>query len=137
MARAESHLLGFGKEVIGIAIQHHFAHHLQRYKLLGNELCGVQNIEVKAVCKLLVKDLEAEFKFRKIARCDRLPQVSTMKIGVGTVNLDGLVPQHGTGPQFRSPVKLNELSLSVLADQPESVNPKSLHHSIGPGYGPI
>ena len=57
MLRAERHLLGFGKEVVRVAIQHHPAHRAQRYQFLRHDLGGVEHVEAELFGLLLGEDL--------------------------------------------------------------------------------
>ena len=61
VCRAKRHLLGLGKEIIGISIQDHPANLDHRNQLLGNELGGVQHIEAEGVRLFLRESLQAQF----------------------------------------------------------------------------
>src|ERR1700683_1064064 len=131
MARTECNLLRLGKEVVRVAIEYHLAHHLQRDNLLRNNFRRIKNVKFKTIGKFFVENLKTELILRKISAFNRFPQIAPVKIRIGTADLYGFVPQHGTRPQFRPPVEFYELSLASLVDQAESVNAESLHHSEG------
>src|SRR5437868_2220316 len=70
VAGAKGNLLGFRKEIVGIAVQNEFADHLERNFFFRNNFGGIENIEFKIVRGFLVKNLESQFVFRKIAGGD-------------------------------------------------------------------
>ncbi|MOA25968.1 hypothetical protein D3C78_1467280 [compost metagenome] len=43
----ERHLFVFGKEIIGVAVEHHFADQLYRNQLFRDEFGGVQQVKIK------------------------------------------------------------------------------------------
>ena len=59
MARAKSHLLGLGKEIVNIAVEYKFAYKIERYHFFRNEFCGVQDVELEFVRKFLIENLQA------------------------------------------------------------------------------
>ena len=71
--RAERNLLGFGKKIVRITIEHHAPYRRNRHHFLGNKLRGIENVKAEPVALLLGKYLHTEFPFRKISGLDRLP----------------------------------------------------------------
>ncbi|MNT49463.1 hypothetical protein D3C72_1863190 [compost metagenome] len=47
MTRVERHLFVFGKEIVGVAVEHHFADQLYRNQLFRDEFGGVQQVKIK------------------------------------------------------------------------------------------
>lgn len=43
----ERDLLVLGKEVIRVAVKHHFAHQLNRYQLLGDQFGRIQQVKIE------------------------------------------------------------------------------------------
>ena len=84
-----------------------------RQHLLGDELGGVEHVEVEAVGELLVEELHAELPFGEVARVDRVPQVAAVEVGIGAVDLDRLVPDHRLHAQLGLPVELDEGGLAL------------------------
>ena len=60
VADAEGDLLGFGEVVVDVAVEHHAADDAQREDLFGDELGGVEHVEVELVGEVLVEELDAE-----------------------------------------------------------------------------
>ena len=87
-------MLGLGEEIIRVAVEHHPSDDLQRHELFGEELGCVEHIEVKSRGLLFVEQLNAKIPFREIAGFDRLKEITAMKIWVGAVDLDCLIPDH-------------------------------------------
>ena len=88
-------LLGLGEEVVDRPVEHHPPDRRDRDELLGDELGGVEDVEVEGVGELVVEHLHAELPLREVAGVDGVPQVTAVEVGVGAVDLHGLVPQHG------------------------------------------
>ena len=61
--RAKRHLLGFGKKIVRVAVEHHAAHRLHRHQFFGNELGGIQNVKAELLGLLLGKNLQAQLPF--------------------------------------------------------------------------
>ena len=79
-----------------------------RHLLFGDELGGVENVELELLGELFVEELQAELPFREVAGLDGVPQIAAVEIGVGAVDLDRLVPDHRLHAQLRLPVELDE-----------------------------
>ncbi|MOA01014.1 hypothetical protein D3C78_1203990 [compost metagenome] len=73
MTRVERHLFVFGKEIIGVAVEYHFANQLYRDQLFRDELGGIEQVKIKFELILLRNQLQPKLVFRIIARLDRLP----------------------------------------------------------------
>src|SRR5271163_1462487 len=78
VARAESHLLGFGEKIVGVVVEDHFSNHLQRYKFFGNNLGCIEHVKFKFIRSRLIENLQTEFPFRKITTVNRVPQIFAM-----------------------------------------------------------
>ena len=89
---AERDLLGLREEVVGVAVEHHPADRRHRHQLLGHDLGRIEHVEAESFSLLLGEDLQAELPFGVGARFDRFPQVAAMEVGIGTRDLDRLVP---------------------------------------------
>ena len=127
VGRPERHLLGLGKEVVGVAVQHHPAHHAQRHQFLGHQFGGVEHVETKTLGLLLGEHLQAQFPLGAIAAFDRLPKVAAVEVGVGAAELDRFVPHQRVRAGHRVPVELDEHRLAFGIYQPEGVHAKALH----------
>ena len=82
MCCAEGHLLGFGKEVVGIAVQHQTAQHLHGHQLFGNQLGRIEDVETERLGLGLSENLHPKLPFGECARFNPLPQVSSVKVGI-------------------------------------------------------
>ena len=82
MPRMESRLFVFGKEVIRVAIEHHFANTLNGYQFFRDEFGWIEKIEVKLEFIFFRNQLEAQFVFRKIACFDGFPQLAAVEVRV-------------------------------------------------------
>jgi len=130
MRGTEGDLLGLGEEIVGVAVEHHATDRRYRYQFFGDQLGRVEHVEAEAFGLVLGEDLKAELPFRVITGFDGVPQIATMKVGIGAGDLDRLVPDQRMGAQFRRPVELDEVRLASRIDQPEGVHAESLHHPV-------
>ena len=46
MARMECHLFIFGKEIIRVTVERHFAHQMNRHQLFGDQFGWVEQVKV-------------------------------------------------------------------------------------------
>lgn len=76
----ERRLFVFGEEVIRIAVKHHFPDPLYRNQRLGDQLGGIQQIEVKRLFILFRDQLQTQLILRIIAGFYRFPQIAAMEI---------------------------------------------------------
>ena len=106
--RHERNLLGLGEEIVGHAIENQAADRDGLEDFLGNDLRGIEHVEVEVVGELLVEELHAQLPFGEVAGLDRIPQIAAMEVGIGAVDLDRLVPDHRLKTQLRLPMKLDE-----------------------------
>ena len=67
--RAERHLLGLGEEVVDGPVEHQPADPADRHELLGDDLGGVEDVEVERVGELVVEHLDAELPLGEVAGC--------------------------------------------------------------------
>ncbi|MNO48221.1 hypothetical protein D3C76_385530 [compost metagenome] len=128
MPRAEGYLLGFGKEVVRVAIEHHLAQQRHRHQLFGDDLGRVEQVKVILVFVSLGDDLHAQFPFRIVAGLDGLPKVAAVVVGVLARQLLRLIPQQRMHTLARLPVELDETGHALGVDQAEGVHAKALHH---------
>ena len=105
--------------------------------LFRNDLGRIEHVEIEAVGKLLVEELQAQFPFRKIAGLDRIPQIAAMEVGIGAVDLDRLVPDDRLQAELRLPDEFDEGGFVLRVDQPEGVDAKSLHEAEGARDRPV
>ena len=122
MAGMEGDLLGLGKEVHRVFVQHHAADGGQRHDLLGDQLGRVEDVEVELVGRLLVEGLDTERPFRKVALGDRVMKIAAMVVGIGAGGLHRLVPDLREGADARPPMELHEGRFARGVDQAERVN---------------
>ena len=98
---------------------------------LGDQLGGVEHVEVEVVGEVLVEQLQPQLPFREIAGLDRVPQIAAMEVGIGAVDLDRLVPDHRLQAELRLPVELDEGRFVLGVDQAEGVDAKPFHEAEG------
>ena len=130
MRGAKGHLLGLGKEVVRIAVQHHAAHRLDRDQFFRNNLGRVQDVKAELLCLFLGEDLHAQLVFRVGTCLDPLPQVAPVVVRVGTGNLDRLVPHLRMRAGHRVPVKLDKHRFSGVVDKAKAVHAEALHRGV-------
>jgi len=130
MRGTEGHLLGFGEELIDVAIEDEFTDVTDRDEVLRPDLCGVEDIEVEFVLVLFLDDLDPELPLRVASIRDGFDQVPTVVIGVLTSQLQSLVPNEGVDAELRGVDKLDKVPLTLVVDQSESVNSEALHHAV-------
>ena len=128
VAGMERHLFGFGEEVVGIAVEHHPAERRQRHHLLGNQLRGIEDVERKARRRLFIERLHRELVLRVVAHGDGLEEVAPLRIGVGAVELHGLVPDERLRADLRAPMKLHERRFTGRGDEAKRVDAEAFHH---------
>ncbi len=128
IGRHEGDLFGFGKEIVDIAIERHAPDHLDRDILFRDQFGRVEHVIGLLGRPFLVEHLHAQFPLREIAAIDRFPQVAAMEIGIGTGDLDRLVPGGALQTQHGLPVKLDEAAFAVGIDQAEGVNAETFNH---------
>ena len=133
----ERHLLGLGEEVVHHPVQDQPPDPADRDLLLGNDLGRVQDVEREPVGELVVEQLQPELPLGKVSLVDGIPQVAAVEVGVGTVDLDRLVPHHRLQPGLGLPVELDERRPAFGVDQPERVHAEPLHEPERPRDGPV
>ena len=104
----ERDLFGLGEEIVGHAVEHQPANRDRRQNLLRNDLGRIEHVEVEAVGEILVEQLQAQLPFREVAGLDRVPEIAPMEVGIGAIDLDGLVPNDRLQAQLRLPVEFDE-----------------------------
>ena len=65
------------------------------------------------------------------------PEVATVEVGIGAVDLDRLVPQHRLHALLRLPVELHERRLAGGVHEPERVDAEALHEPERPRDGTV
>ena len=130
VAGMEGDLLGLGEEVVDVAVEHHLADDLERDDLFGDQLGGIQHVELERVSGLLVEGLDTELPLGEVAARDRFEQVAAMEIRVGAADLDRLIPQHRCGAGGRPPVEFHECRFALGVDETERVDAEALDHAV-------
>src|SRR5476649_1999948 len=82
--RAKRNLLGFGEEIVRVAVQHHFAQWCDRDDFFRDQFGRVEDVEVEAVLVLFFDNLYAKFPFRVVPGLDGLPEIATVEVSVFT-----------------------------------------------------
>ncbi|SRN44289.1 Uncharacterised protein [Shigella flexneri] len=82
MTWMECCLFVFGKEVIRIAIEHHFADTLNGHQFFRDQFGWIEKIEVELEFIFFRNQLEAQFVFRKIACFNGFPQLAAVEVRV-------------------------------------------------------
>lgn len=84
MRRTERYLLRLGEEVVGISVEHQAAHDLDGHQFLRHQLGCIEDVEAEFLRLLLGEDLQAKLPLGIFARFDGLPEISPMKVGIGS-----------------------------------------------------
>ena len=66
---AEGDLFGLGEEVVDGAVEDQPADAAHRHQLLGDDLGGVEDVEVERVGEVVVEQLDTELPLREVAGC--------------------------------------------------------------------
>ncbi len=72
--RHERDLLGLREEIVRHAVQHQSADGDRGHEFFGDDLGGVEHVEIEVVSKLLVEQLHPQLPLGKVAGLDRVPQ---------------------------------------------------------------
>ena len=137
VSSAKGHLFGLGEKVVGIAVEHHAPHRNDRYQFFRNQLGGVEHVKAELLALGLGEDLQAQLPLREVARLNGLPQITPVKVGVGSRDFDGLVPHQRMGAEFGLPVKLAKYRFIRAVDEPECVHAKAMHHAVAARDAPV
>ena len=78
-------------------------------------------------------DLNAELPLRIIAILNRFPQIAPVEIRILTRYLLRFIPEDRVQTEQRLPMELHETRLSLIVNEPESMNAETFHHSQAPG----
>jgi hypothetical protein len=124
---AKGDLLGFGKEIVDEPVEHEPTDDADRRQLFGYDLRRIEHVERKALRELTVEELHAQFPFGKIAGLDRIPEIAAVKVGIGAIDLDGLVPDDRLQAQLGLPVEFDKGRVACCVEQPEGVNAEAFH----------
>ncbi|MNV50508.1 hypothetical protein D3C71_1425230 [compost metagenome] len=127
MPGAEGNLLGFGEEVVRVAVQHHLAQRRDGHQFFGDQLGRVENVEIEGVFIFFFDDLHPQLPFRVVADLNRLPQITPMVVGVLSRKLLRFVPHQGASAGRRAPVEFDEARLALGIDQAKGVHAEALH----------
>ena len=60
-----------------------------------------------------------------------------MEVGIGAVDLEGLIPDDGLHAQLGPPVELHEGGLALFVDEAEGVDAEAFHHAEGARDGAV
>ena len=134
---AERDLLGLVEDVVDHPVERHPADDPDRDLLLGDDLRRVQDVELEGVGELVVEQLHPQIPLGEVAGLDRVPQVATVEVGIGTVDLDRLVPHHRLHALHRLPVELDVGAPALVVDEAEGVDAETLHEPEGPRDGAV
>jgi hypothetical protein len=114
VAGLEHDLLRLGEVVGGVSIQLHQTQLRDGHKLLGNDLGGVQQVEVERQRLVLVDNLDAKLPLGAIARLDGIPEILTVEVGVLARNDLRLLPDKTGLALAGLPVPLDKLRRAVF-----------------------
>jgi len=135
--RHESDLLGLREEVVDDTVEHQASHDAYRHQFLWDDLGRVEDVEIEAVGKGIVKQLDAQFPLGEIARVDRIPKIAAMEIRVGAVDLDRFVPDDRLQALLGLPVEFDERGCTLRIDKAERVHPEALDRAERPRNCPV
>ena len=137
VGRAEGHLFGFRKEVVGIAVKDHLADDFHRHEGLGDDFGGVEDVETELVLVLFGDDLEAELEFRIVARLNALPQVLAVEIGVASGQFLRLVPDERGGAVDGLPVEAHEAAFAFGVHEAVGMDAEALDGAVASRDAPV
>jgi len=137
MSGAVSDLLSLGKVVVWVSIESHLSNLANGDQLFGDDLGRVQDVKVKLVLITLLDDLDTQLPLGVVSSLDGIPKISSQPIGIGTLQLDRLVPGERVGALNWLPVELDESSLALSIDQDEGVDSKTLDGSVRSGESSV
>ena len=137
VARLESNLLGFCEEVVGVAIEYHFADRPHGNFFFRNQLSGIEQVKVKLKFVFFLNNLHAQFKLGIIALFDRIPQIAAAKIRIFAGEFLCFIPHQRMHAQNRLPVELDKARFAFGVDKAESMHAKALHHAEASRYSAI
>jgi hypothetical protein len=118
----------FRKKIVHVVIEHESPDRTNGNLLPGNNFGGVEYVEIEVISEFLIKDLNAQVPFWEIAALDELLQISAMKVRIGTVELNGLVPDDGLQPLgAASSETFTNFDFAVAVDQSERMRAEAFH----------
>ncbi len=135
--RAECDLLGFGEEVVRIAVQHHLADRGQRHQFFRDQLGRIEHVEREAGSLFFGEDLQAQFPFREVAGFDGFPQVAAVEVGIGARDTDSFIPHQRVRTLHWRPVEFHEARFALCIDQAERVHAEALHRAVAARNGAV
>ncbi|CCJ84202.1 hypothetical protein BN133_579 [Cronobacter dublinensis 582] len=130
MPRMERRLFVFRKEVIRVAVQHHFADQLHRHQLFRDKLGGIQQVEVEFKLIFFRDELHAELIFRVVARLDGFPQIAAVEVRVTAGQFLGLIPDKRRFACDRFPVETHERAFPFGIDKAEGMDAEAFHGAV-------
>ncbi|MNF81594.1 hypothetical protein D3C84_638730 [compost metagenome] len=137
MPRAESDLLGFGKEVVRVAVERHFAQRRNGHQFFRDQLGRVENVEIEGVFVFLLDHLYAKFPLRVVPHLDGFPEISTVVVSVFPGEFLRLVPYQRTSPGRGAPMEFDEARFPFGIDQAEGMHTEALHAAQAFRDGPV
>ena len=130
---AESHLLGFAKVLVDVAVQFVFTDVVDGDQLLRPDLGGIERVEIELVLVCLGDDLDTKVPLGESAVVDGLVKVLSVEIGVLAGELESLVPDETVDTKVWLEVELDEEALALGVVEGEGVDTETLHHAVGSG----
>ncbi len=137
MTSMECCLFVFGKEVIRIAIEHHFADTLNGHQFFRDQFAGSRRSKSNLNSSSSGNQLEAQFVFRKIACFNGFPQLAAVEVRVTSGEFFVLHPKRVR--LFYLPVVSVETYKRCLPfgiNQAEGVNTEAFHGAVTAGGMP-
>nr|AFX60989.1 Bli21 [Bacillus licheniformis] len=137
VARMESGLFRFGKNVILVSIQRHFTDDLNRNHFFRPKLCRIKDIKVKLELVFFVNHLHAELILHFIASFDRFPKIAAVIVGIFPGDCLRFVPDERMDAKDGLPVKFNKARLAFFIYKPERMNAEAFHHPVASRNRPV
>ena len=129
MTGMKSHLFGFGKEIVRVAVEYQLSNDLNRHLGLWNKFGGVENVEAQFGLLASVDELDTQLPFRKISTFNSFPEFASVKVRIHAGYFLCLVPSQPVHAQLRFPVKFDKAGVTPGIGKPEGMNPEPFHHS--------
>lgn len=119
-------LLGLGKVVGGIAVEHKLAERRDGHRLDRHQLGGIQQVVAKAQHVVLFHDLHAHLPLGEVATGNGVKQVLAVVVGVLAGQRLRLGPRDGRQPLLGREVVLDQLGGAIGGDEAEGVDAEAI-----------
>lgn len=116
---AESDLLGFGEELIDIAVEGEFTNVASGDEIFWPDLGCIKNVEIELILIGLGNNLDTELPLGVGTVLDGFHEILAVEVGVLTSKLQGLIPNKGVNTELRGPDELDKVTLALVVNERE------------------